>query len=264
MRVFAPFALHDRTSLLLEFAQKGHSSDTVIDKKSALRGVPPYDDNVLFSFPHSTLFDAKLVMRKAGEQSWSSGVEIDALGTSGCVAVPGEERYANVRVTVGLGAEALADTKVVTLTYQYVLVNELDSDVYVRAASKSDGNAVDSSVDKGVLVPAGARAAWHWPKGEAQLVRCRRAESEQWSGAFPLDNVDEFVLEWQRDAAALANKDDADDDVDKHRYAAVTVDDSGWSMVTRFAPLGETTLPFAVDNDTDSPLRCYQINCRQV
>jgi hypothetical protein len=146
MRVFAPYALHDRTSLNVEFAQKGHAKDTAIDRLSAVRAAAPLDDHLLFSFPHSTVFDGKLMLRSGSDGAWSSGVGIDAVGTTRCLALAPS---GNLRLSVGLGVDALADTRVVTVTYQYVVVNQTGFDVWMRAASNGDR---DSSDDTGTIV----------------------------------------------------------------------------------------------------------------
>jgi hypothetical protein len=121
-RVFAPYALIDRTRLFLSFRQSGFNDNGVMLPLTAARRDAPF----LFSFPHSTLFDGKLCLKSTSAAEWSAAFSLDAVGgraNAEARGAPGE-RDTCVRHAIALGDGALADTKVVTFTYAYVLVNE--------------------------------------------------------------------------------------------------------------------------------------------
>jgi hypothetical protein len=252
-RVFAPYALVDRTRLYLSFRQSGFSGDNgVMLPLSA----PKRDAPFLFSFPHTTVFDGKLCVKSQAAAEWSAPVSLDAVGARANAEARGApgERDTCLRLAIALGESVLADTKVVTFTYAYVVVNEHDRALLVQQAT------VDGSDSKFVqrLAPR-ERAAFHWQRGDntRRLLQCRfDEEGSRWSGTFAIDDLDEFPL---RVRSAFST-----DAAPRDSYTLVRVGDGGGSTVVQFIKYDSALPPYCIENDTDAQLRFYQKGCESL
>ena len=87
-RVFAPYALIDRTQLKLRFCAAGDAANQVHSVDVPEHGAPQ-----LFSYGATRPFDGKLQVQSSAASEWSNAVSVDAVGASEvvtCRGVPGE------------------------------------------------------------------------------------------------------------------------------------------------------------------------------
>eukprot|EP01133_Synstelium_polycarpum_P005870 gene5870-6788_t len=188
------------------------------------------------------LYHSHSLMIRLPNSLWSRGFSLETVGRSPHIycETDNSEAELNFCASIALGKGRLQRTKMVTIDFHYILVNETDHPILIKQAY----------VDAPTLeVPANSKTPFHWPlKREVRHVELTRADhAYEWSSALSIDDVALHTVKMRsRDYA-------------QPLLIQVDVRDTTGPICIHF--IEKALAPFRIENGTPIPLKYAQVGC---
>ncbi|EFA80196.1 vacuolar protein sorting-associated protein 13 family protein [Heterostelium album PN500] len=198
------------------------------------------------------LYHSKKLMIKLPTSTWSSGFSLEAVGSNGAIYCEADENIDttypnqefNFRASISLGKGKLQRTKMVTIDYQYILVNRTPFSIVVRQ--------VNAQPNEHLQIEPGKSVPFHWlNKYDIRYIEMKLDDDRySWSGSFSISDLTTLTVKNRNWTNSLAPY-----------LARVDVRDSGTHCSINFLPEDTGHPPFRIENNTPISLQYVQVGC---
>ena len=142
---------------------------------------------ILYSYPdESYLFKSKTCM-KLIDSEWSEGIPIESVGTKGGIEM--KQTKGKIQYNIGVSIELLTGryfrTKLISFIPTFVLINQLNTDLYFR----------QSETETGYLLKSSKEMPFHWMDITKPNEICISPDKNHyWSPTFKISRFIEFAM----------------------------------------------------------------------
>ncbi|GFQ85231.1 vacuolar protein sorting-associated protein 13D [Trichonephila clavata] len=253
--ITAPFWIVNRTGLPLVFKQEGTHIEAAgqFEEHELARCMAP----LLFSFPDhdsSTMCNMRVgrSLHIDGIPQWcmrftlEKGIRVRRLHVLRKDSRP--DLVYNIGIDVRVGKGRYGDTHIVTLSPRYYLDNSTSHKLeFCQLFATKDNRQYILSAMSNSSLP------FHWPRIDLDNLLCVRQpdiEGCNWSGGFPIDNIQSFHIN-MRDSEGKSN------------FLRVEIILQGATFFIVFTDTDRLPPPFRIDNHSEVSITYYQTNVDQ-
>eukprot|EP01132_Coremiostelium_polycephalum_P010231 gene10231-12547_t len=199
------------------------------------------------------LYSSDRLRIKISNSDWSNIFSLDTVGAAGtvitCDSMAQESSFDefNFKASISLGKNKLQRTKMVTINFQYLLINDTNQTIYYRQASSSTTQCKTESIEAGTSKP------FHWQnRYNIKFLQIKFDQSPDygWSSPFSIDDIGEFTIK-SRNPNTL-----------HYQLGHVEIQDHDSHSTIQFYREEDTSNPpFRIENNTPKVIRYHQIGC---